>query len=435
VSAAESTTGASGRLVDSYYEASVERKPFGPPLEGAAEADVCVVGGGFTGISAALNLAEKGLKVVVLEANKVGWGASGRNGGQFSPGYSSHSLEKICREIPGVSPKDLWDLSAEAVDILKERVERHSIDCDLQLGHLLVAVRERHLAELDAHCRELGGYGREIERLDRAAVRETVASDRYLGGALDMLSGHIHPLKYALGLAGAACEAGAEIREDTRVTGVASDGKGGRRVIVPGGEVRCRHVVLACNAYLEELEPDMRSRVMPVGTYICATRPLGRERAQALIANRACVVDMNFVLDYYRLSADDRLLFGGRASYSTLQPGDMYGPMRRRMCKVFPQLASEDIDHVWGGYVAITPSRFPDFGRAGEGVYYAQGFSGHGVALTGLAGKLLAEAIAGDPSRFDRIAAFKSAAFPGGRALRTPLLVLAMAWYKLRDLL
>ena len=418
-------------LVDSYYEATAGRAAFGEPLEGDVDADVCIVGGGYTGISTALGLAEKGYKAVVLEARRIGWGASGRNGGQFGPDYSSHDLGRICRRLDGVAPRDLWDLSTEAVAILNERVERHAIDCDLQHGHLQVAVRNRHVSRLRDRCEEYAGYGYEVEFLDREAVRAVIDSERYIAGVFDPRGGHLHPLKYLLGLARAAADAGVAIHEGTRAASVS----GGAEPVVAAerGRVRCNKAVLACNAYLEELEPAVRARIMPVATCICATRSLGRERADRLIANRACVADMNFVLDYYRLSADDRLLFGGRASYSGRDPSGLTAAMRARMLKVYPQLASEDIDFAWGGNVAITQTRFPDFGRAGDGILYAQGFSGHGVALAGLAGRLLAEAIDGEPERFDRIAAYRHAPFPGGRAMRTPLLMLAMSWYKLRD--
>lgn len=422
------------RLPASYYEASADRRPFGAPLSGSVEADVCVVGGGFTGVSAALNLAERGRKVVLLEARKVGWGASGRNGGQCILGYPCHDLSQVAREMGQDSPKALWELAKEAVDIVRERIRRHSIDCDFQPGFMLAAVKERQLRELEEERRLLSElHGHEVELLDREALRKALASDLYLGALYDRFSGHLHPLKYLLGLAQAAGEAGVDIREDTPVTRLEAGGS--PRVATAAGEVRCRKVVLACNAYIGGLQPEVSARVMPVGTYICATRPLGKERADSLIANRACVCDANFVLDYFRLSADHRMLFGGRVSYSTREPRNIVGAMRARMVRAFPQLRSEDVDYCWGGYVGITIRRFPDFGRAGDNVLYAQGFSGQGVALTGLAGKLLAEAAEGDASRFDRIAAFEHRPFPGGAWMRTPILVLGMLWHRMRDLM
>ncbi len=420
------------RLPASYYEASAQRRAFGPPLAESAEADVCVVGGGFTGVSAALNLAERGRKVVLLEARKVGWGASGRNGGQFIFGFAARDLDGIARSAGLDSAKPLWELAVEAVQTLRDRVSRHSIDCDFQEGFMEVAVKPRQLRELEETRRHLSeAHGREVEFLDRARLREVLASDLYLGGIYDRFSGHIHPLKYLLGLAQAAEDAGADIREDTPAVRIEAGDT--PRVVTATGEVRCGKVVLACNAYVGDLQPGMASRVMPVGTYMCATRPLGKERADALIGNRACVCDANFVLDYFRLSADHRMLFGGRVSYSAREPRNMVGVMRARMVRAFPQLRSEDVDFCWGGNVAITIRRFPDFGRAGDNVLYAQGFSGHGIALTGLAGKLLAEAAEGDPSRFDRIARYEHRPFPGGKGLRTPLLVLGMLWHRMRD--
>ncbi len=421
-----------GSLVDSYYEASAGRKPVGSALDGGADVDVCVIGGGFTGVSAALNLVERGHSVAVLEARKIGWGASGRSGGQVLPGYSCHDVKGPARKIPKATARGLWDLSVEATGIVRERIARHGIDCDLQDGCMLAACKDRQAAELRSYQKELAeDYGYDIEFLDRDRFRGLLASDCYVCGAHDPQGAHIHPLKYVLGLAQAAVKAGVAIHEDTRA--VSYSGGADPRVVTAKGEVRCKRVVLACNAYIDGLEPRISPKVMPVGTYICATRQLGKERAESLIANRASVCDMNFVLDYYRLSRDDRMLFGGRVSYSTIEPANIAAAMRRRMVRVFPQLASEDIDYVWGGYVAITASRFPDFGWIDGNVIYAQGFSGHGMALTGLAGKLIAEAIDGDAERFDSIAGYRHKAFPGGPLMRTPLLVLGMLWHRMRD--
>lgn len=427
--------GTDAGLVDSHYEATVERKPFGPPLDGGLDTDVCVVGGGFTGISAALNLAEQGRKVVVLEAAKVGWGASGRNGGQCSVGFSRDNANRIAREIgAAATARELWDLSVEAVRTARDRIRRHAIDCDFREGHILAAVKDRHVEELKRyHETQARDFGFLTEYLDRGRVREAVGSERYLAGILDTQSGHLHPLRYLFGLARAAQQAGAQIREDTRATAV---GRGDPpSVRTTGGDVRCRKVVLACNAYLDGLDPGMRARIMPIGSHICATRPLDREQADSTIPGGACVNDMCFVLDYYRMSADRRLLFGGRARHSPGDPSSLADAMRKRVARVFPALADVPFDHTWSGHVAITRDRFPDLGWVGENILYAQGFSGHGVALSGFSGRLIAEAIDGDPSRFRKIAAHRARRFPGGVAMRAPLAALAMFWYTLRDLL
>ena len=413
-------------LVDSYYEASVVRPPPSPPLAGSVTADVCVVGGGFTGLSAALNLAERGYRVAVLEANRVGWGASGRNGGQMTIGFSGDINAAFPREQEA---RAAFDLSREGLAIIRERAQQHAIECDLRDGVILAAVRRRHLRDLNRHADRLRRWDWPVEVADAAGTRGLIASERYCGAMADGGSGHLHPLKYLLGLRRAAAAAGVQIYEDSRV--VSLDGKA-PAAKTARGEVRARHAVLACNAYLGELRPALRRRIMPVGTYICATAPLGEARARALISGAAAVCDMNFVLDYYRLSADWRLLFGGRVSYTTMTPSDLKSGMRRRMLRVFPQLADAAIDYVWGGFVAITRSRLPDFGRCGE-VFYAQGFSGQGVALSGLGGKLIAEAVDGAAARFDIIARIRHRDFPGGRIARTPLLALAMLYYRARD--
>jgi gamma-glutamylputrescine oxidase len=420
--------------IDSYYAATAHPWPAHPALEGEAVADVCVIGGGLSGISTALHLAERGYSVVLLEARRVAWGASGRNGGQFIFGFAA-SQEKLVSQVGFDVAKRMFDISVEALDLLEERVARHRIECDLEHGHIHAAVKARHVTELEEWQRELSeqyGY-RSLRWLDRDELRSLFATDRYRGGLLDLRSGHLHPLNYTLGLAGAAESAGVRMFENSAVTRI----EPGDPVVVSTakGRVRARYVALCCNAYLDELVPRLRARIMPVGTYIVATQPLGLERATALIRENYALADVNWVLDYYRRSADHRLLFGGRVSYSGLDPRNTANATRARMLKVFPQLADTKIEYAWGGYVDISMSRAPDFGRCSPNIYYLQGFSGHGVALTGIAGKLVAEAIAGQAERFDLFTKLEHRYFPGGKALRTPLLVLAMLWFRLKDLL
>lgn len=420
--------------VDSYYAASANPAPLREPLRGDTSADVCVVGGGIAGCSTALHLAERGYRVVLLEGRRIAWGASGRSGGQAIFGFAA-GQDKLVAQVGKETARRMFDVSVEAVELLKERVARHGIDCDLNWGQLHVAIKPRHETELEAWREALAAdYGyTSLRWLGRDELRQILATERYRGGLYDTRSGHLHPLNYTLGLAAAAEDAGAVIFEGSQVTRLDH----GDTVVVhtAGGRVHARHVALCCNAYIDDLAPRLRARIMPVGTYIVATRPLGRARIEGLIRENVAVTDVNWVLDYFRRSFDHRLLFGGRVSYSGLDPSNTARATRARMLKVFPQLADVEIEYSWGGYVDITMSRAPDFGRLAPNVYYLQGFSGHGIALTGMAGKLVAEAIAGQAERFDLFGKLEHRDFPGGRAFRTPALVLAMLWFRLRDLL
>ncbi len=420
--------------IASYYAASANPSPTRAPLEGDVRADVCVVGGGIAGCSAALDLAARGYKVVLLEARRIGWGASGRSGGQAIFGFGT-SQQAIVAQVGVEAARRMWDVSIESLALLRRRVADHGIDCDLQWGHMHVATRERQRRELEQLQRELEdcyGYG-DTRLLDRAGVESLLATHRYCAGLFDPGSGHLHPLNYTLGLARAAEASGATIHESTVVTSI---GHGDElRVTTQRGTVIARHVVLARGGYLDGVRTAADWRVMPVGTYVVATEPLGEERMRALMRENYAVADVNFVLDYFRRSADHRLLFGGRVSYSGIDESDSGRATRARMLKVFPQLADVRLDHVWGGYVDITMNRAPDFGHLAPNVIYLQGFSGHGIAMAGMAGRLAAEAVAGQAERFDLFGRLPHRVFPGGRALRTPALVLGMLWYRLRDLL
>jgi len=417
----------------SWYVASAAPLPPQPMLEGAVDADVCILGAGYAGLTTALELAEAGYRVVVLEAERVGWGASGRNGGQAIVGYGCEqsTLESLQgREQARV----LFDLSREAMDRLRGRIARHDIACDWRDGHAHVPIRARQERELRAGIVEMAQrYDYPLEWWDRARLRQELASDRYRGAVYDAASGHLHPLEYCLGLARAALAAGVRIFEHSPVLELV---RGPRPLLrTAHGQASGEFAVLCGNAWMRGIAPELESRVMPVGTYIAATAPLGEAGARALIRNDMAVADVNWALDYFRLSRDHRLLFGGRASYSSWPPPNLGGVMRRRIRAVFPQLAQVPVEYLWGGYVDISLNRAPHWGRLGDNVYFAQGFSGHGVATTGLAGRLIAEAISGQSRRLDAFARIPHAAFPGGRALRMPLLVAAMAWYRLRDAL
>ena len=421
--------------IGSYYAATALAAPPRPALEGSVECDVCVVGAGIAGCSSALHLAQAGLSVVLLEQHRVSWGASGRSGGQALFGIATGQA-KLERLIGRADARAVWEVSVEALALMRDLINRYHIECDLTAGFLYTAVREHHVRELHAELSELRerlDY-RSVSYVPRAELRELLATDRYLGALYDSNSAHLHPLNYTLGLARAAEQQGVRIFEATRATRFAPAGAQ-VRIQTPGGEVRARFLVLCGNVYLGDTAPQLASKIMAVATYIVATEPLGAERARQLIANNAAVSDMNWVLDYFRRSADHRLLFGGRVNYSGLKSFDAPGATRARMLNVFPQLEGVRIDYAWGGHVDITLNRAPHFGRLAPNVYFLQGFSGHGIALTGIAGKLVADAIRGTADRFDVFARIPHGNFPGGGALRRPALVLAMLWYRLRDLL
>lgn len=407
-----------GVIENSYYEASVQRAAALPPLAGSTSADVCVVGGGLAGLSAALELAERGYSVVLLEAQRLGWGASGRNGGQVLPGFGSDGESAIARQL------------------LRKRIDRYSIDCDYKPGALSLAVKPSKMRALEAWGRHVEkAYGFPLHWISQHEIGKWIDSPRFHAGVADMGGGHVHPLKYTLGLGRAAMAAGVRVFEDSPVFLLE---RGATPLVhTAQGQVAARFVVLGANVYLAEygnLVPQVSARIMPVGTYIVATEALSKERADSLLPRRSAVSDTNFVLDYFRFSTDHRLLFGAGDSYSGKTPANLVERIRRRMVAVFPQLADVGIDYAWGGFIDISMNRAPDLGRIGHNIYYMQGFSGHGLAFTGMAGLLVAEAIAGQAERFDIFARVKHAPFPGGTLLRTPALVLGMLYFQMRDL-
>jgi len=422
--------------IDSYYAASAHPAPERPPLTGDIDADVCVVGGGIAGCATALFLAERGYKVVLLEGNRIAYGASGRSGGQAIVGYAC-SQDKLVAQVGRDDARKMFDISVEALDLIKALVAKHGIDCDLHWGHLHTAIKPRQEAELRAWQEELvNDYGYTGTRwLDQAELGAVLNTDRYIGGLRDDRSGHLHPLNYTLGLAAAAEKSGVRIFEQSMVVGI-EHGAAVRLHTASGASVRAKHVALCCNAFIDEkISRHLRDRIMPVGTYIIATEPLEQARLESLMRENVAVSDVNFVLDYFRCSHDHRLLFGGRVSYSGRDARNTASATRERMLNVFPSLADARVEYAWGGHVDITMSRAPDFGRLAPNVYYLQGFSGHGIALTGIAGQMVAETIAGQAERFDLFTRLKHRKFPGGPALRMPGLVLAMLWFRLKDLL
>jgi gamma-glutamylputrescine oxidase len=418
-----------------WYEAALPPAPALSTLQGAIEADVCVVGAGIAGCSAALHLAERGYRVVQLESEQVGWGASGRSGAQAIFGLAA-SQQKLESLLGAADARAVWDVSIEGLSLLRQLCERHAIDCDYVPGQLHVAIKprqERELAQWHDELQQRYDY-RSVSLLSREQLAAQVSSKRYCSGLYDSNSGHLQPLAYVRGLAAAAQQQGVKLFTHSRALDYRRTATG-LRVRTAQGSVQCRQLLLAGNAWLGDTAPALARRIMGVGTYIVATEVLGEQRARELLPGNAAVTDINWVLDYFRRSSDHRLLFGGRVSYSGLDPFNTAEATRSRMLQVFPQLADVRIAHAWGGYVDITMNRAPDFGRLERDVYYLQGFSGHGIVLTGIAGKLVAEAMAGSSERFDVFARIPHREFPGGTLLRRPALVLAMLWYRLRDLL
>ncbi|MEK0362023.1 NAD(P)/FAD-dependent oxidoreductase [Pseudomonas sp. CBC3] len=419
----------------SYYAASVNQRLALSRLEGEQVADVCIVGGGFSGLNTAIELAERGLSVVLLEAHRIGWGASGRNGGQLIRGVG-HDVEQF-QSIIGTEGVDaLKRMGFEAVDIVRQRIERHAIDCDLTWGYCDLATKPRHVEGFDADYADLMrlGYPHPLRRVAKDAMREVIGSDRYVGGLVDMGSGHLHPLNLALGEAAAAQSLGVRLFEQSAVTRI--DYGHEVRVHTAHGSVRARQLVLACNAYLRGLNPELAGKVLPAGSYIIATEPLPEALAHELLPQNMAVCDQRVALDYFRLSADRRLLFGGACHYSGRDPQDIAAYMQPKMLEVFPQLRGIGIDFQWGGMIGIGANRLPQIGRLPDqpNVYYAQAYAGHGLNATHLAGRLLAEAISGQvQGRFDLFARVPHPTFPGGQRLRSPLLALGMLWYRLKD--
>lgn len=418
-----------------YYQATRRVEFSAPALDQDIAADIAIIGGGISGVSAALHLAEQGYKPVLLEAQEIGWGASGRNGGQALAGFgaSMHSLIKLVGEAEA---RKLWDMSVEAVQQLYARIERHDIPCAPHHGYLHAALKPRQVRDLKEEQEDLAKLGAPVgQLLEGAELRARLDSPRYIAALEDKLAGHVHPLNYALGLAKAAQQAGARIYANSRVTRAEHGPSVTLQVEAGGGthKITAKYLIIAGGAYLNGLERKLNGYIMPVGTYVMATEQ--RADVQKLIARNEAVADLNFVLDYFRRSDDDRMLFGGRVSYSKFPPANLAEAMRKRACYVFPQLNDCKVEFVWGGFVDITRNRAPHFGRLASNILFLQGFSGHGLALTGLAGKLAAEAVAGQAERFDVFARIPHARFPGGQMLRTPALVLATSWFRLRDML
>ncbi|MEZ9668027.1 NAD(P)/FAD-dependent oxidoreductase [Vibrio breoganii] len=416
---------------DSFYANSIDNIVEYPQLQDNIECDVCVVGAGFSGLSSALHLAEKGFKVVVLESAKVGFGATGRNGGQIVNSYS-RDVDVIENRYGEKQAKQLCDMIFEGGDIIRGLVDKYQINCDLKQGGLFTALNAKQFKGLEHHKKNWERYGNDqLSILDASEVESAVGTDAYVGGLLDMRGGHIHPLKLALGEAAAFVSLGGQIFEQSAVTSIEKGANPIARTAT--GSVKSKYLVLAGNAYLGGLAPNISNKAIPCGTQVVATEQLTDEQLKTILPSDYCVEDCNYLLDYFRLSADKRLLFGGGVVYGARDPKDIEPLLRPKMESIFPQLKGIGIDYQWTGNFLLTYSRMPQFGSFADNVFYLQGYSGHGVTCTHLAGKLLAEALTGHAERFDAFAALRHPSFPGGRHFQIPFTAVGAAYYNLRD--
>ncbi|WP_228730560.1 NAD(P)/FAD-dependent oxidoreductase [Psychrobacter sp. TAE2020] len=420
-----------GQYPDSYYAASRNPKPDRPTLKNDIQAEICVVGGGYSGLSAGLHLIETGHEVVVLEGAQIGWGASGRNGGQIVNGLNA-SLEKIKKSYGQKNADFVSQLVTRGGKIIRRFISDYDIKCDLKEKNIFAAFNTSQLKDLQSTHDLWESYGmHDREMLDKEGIEKYINTDAYVGGIIDHSGGHFHPLNLALGEAVAIEQGGGTIYENTLVVDIeyADDSI---KVITEFGTVTCKQAVLCGNAYLNKVIPKLTDRVMPVSTQIIATEPLG-DLANELIPSDVCVEDVRYILDYYRLSADKRMLFGGGSVYGGQDPADIANKIKPNMYKIFPQLRDFKVDYAWSGNFALSFSRVPQLGKLHDRVYFAHGYSGHGVTGSHLFGQILADAINGKTAEFDAFAQIPWIPFPGGRALRVPYSVMGSWWYALKD--
>lgn len=415
----------------SYYAASANDAHSRPELTDVINCDVCVIGAGFSGLSTALHLAEQGFKVVVLEASKVGFGASGRNGGQIVHSYS-RDIDFIEKHYGKETGQGMGDMAFEGAKIIRRVVEQYKIDCDLKPGGIFAACNKNQLKDLEQKKRLWESYGnKDLELLDAQETTQYVGSERYTGALLDKSGGHFHPLNLTLGEAAALESLGGVIYENSAAVKIVHGAK--PQVHTDKGQVVADYVMVAGNAYLDGLLPELQQKSMPCGTQIIATEPLSDNQQKELLPQEHCVEDCNYLLDYFRLSGDGRLLYGGGVTYGDREPGAITSLIQPKMLKTFPQLKGVNIDFEWTGNFLLTLMRLPQIGRIGNNIYYAQGYSGHGVTSTHLAGKVIADAIQGQAGRFDVFASLPQYPFPGGRTFRIPFTAIGAWYYTMRD--
>jgi len=419
---------------DSWYAASARKESDFPRLDGDIDADIAIVGGGFSGVNTALELAERGYDVVLLEANRLAWGASGRNGGQIIGGVG-HNASQFRKVIGDDGVDAIYQMGIECVEIIRERVARYAIDCDIRWGYCDVALKPKHMRwfEESLQSQEKNGYPHELVLLDQREVKRFVGSDAYVGGMYNASGGgHLHPMNLCLGEAQAAAQQGARFFEQSRVEDIVP----GARVTLrtDGGSVRARQVVLCGNAYMENLAPQLATRVLPASSCMIATETLDADLAASVLPQDVAVCDPRTALDYFRLTADKRLLFGGLSNYTGLVPKNYQEVMYRKMLGIFPQLEGTRIEYAWDGQMGIGLNRMPQLGTIAENIYYIQAYSGHGVAPTHIMARVIAEAIAGKPRRLQMMSKIRHWPFPGGRYLRRPGMALGMLYFKALDL-
>ncbi len=419
---------------DSYYVATANAHEPYPTLSGQHQTQVCVVGGGFSGVNTALELAERGFEVVLLEARRVGWGASGRNGGQLIRGMGENPSQ-FEKKIGKRGVLLIETMGFEAVAIVRERIARYGIDCDLTLGYCDLANTPAHYAEFKEEAERLNklGYPYDVQVIPKHELHQVVASHRYEGGLLDPGSGHLHPLNLVLGEAQAACSLGVKIFEQSPVTQIETLPNGGHHIQTPEGVVQADTLVLCTNAYGQGLHPMLEGKVLPAGSYVVATEPLSTAECDRLMPGRHAVCDQRVGLDYYRITHDNRLLFGGICNYSGRDPKDIRAALRPNIRRVFPEVEGISLDYAWGGMIGIGANRMPQIGRLPDGIYYAQAYSGHGLNATHMAARVMAEAINEETRRIEVFQKIPHITFPGGPRLRSPLLALGMLYYRLRE--
>ena len=417
---------------NSYYVATANLSVKKPSLVGTHTADVCVIGGGFTGLGCAIRLAERGYRVKLLEQHRIGWGASGRNGGQLHSGQRRDQLwlEKKYGLNQAI---ELWRLAEEAKDFVKSMISKHDIDCDWHDG-LIHAVHKRRYVEEEfkyvEHLQSIYNYSK-MTTLSEIELADAIGTKKFFGGTRDAGGGHLHPLKFVLGLAQAAVSLGVEIFENSSVTEIEQGNT--VKVKLASGEVIADNVVVATNGYSFGLNQDLEKHVLPINNFIVATEPLDSNLVESMIPQREAVADSRFVVNYWRITKDNRLLFGGGETYSQTFPSDIGNFVQPYLLKIYPQLHSTKIEYAWGGTLAITTNRMPYLTREGNSIYIAAGFSGQGVAIAGFAGQCLADAIVGENERFDLFNKISVPSFFGGNKFRAPILAMAMTWYALRD--
>jgi gamma-glutamylputrescine oxidase len=415
----------------SWYEASLSERPQYPAFDGSRQADVVIVGGGYTGLSAAYHLAASGVDVVLLDAARFGDGASGRNGGQLGTGQRAWG-EELEREYGFTRAKALFEVAEEAKAHLLQFADTHGIEMDYVPGQISVVHKPRYLKHYRAHAELMAsrfGYPH-IRFMEAGETAERLGSSRYFGGTYDAGTGHINPLKLVVGTAKAAAKAGAHLFENTQVTGIKSEN--GRVIVTtPRGNVTAPKALIAVNAHGGTLDPVSAAHVMPIRSFIGATVPLGAN--SSVLPGGESVDDSRFVVRYFRRLPDGQLLFGGREAYTADNPRDISTHIRRQIAEIYPALADVEITHAWGGSVGITLPRKPFVREVMPNVISIGGYSGHGVMLSNYMGKLYAETVVGNRERLKLFEDLNIPPFPGGRRLRSPLLFLAMSWYALVD--